>query len=197
MKLLCTSIFLVLTLSLFSQDEKTYSIEFGVTASTFSGTETSINKLGFAGGITHTWYNNPLFGKEVSILFTQKGAFNPPDREKGSNHFYKLTENYIHIPFSVLYQRKGITYMLGLSAGYLISFKEENENGIFPISEPFRKYEIALTAGAKINLTDQLKFKATIQQSVIPVKLYSVRGLRWYNQGHYNTSLFLGLVYQF
>ena len=197
MKLILTSILIILTFSLAAQEEKSYSVELGITASTFSGTETSINKLGLLGGVSYTWFNNPSFGGEVGLQFIQKGAFNPPDRENGSNHFYKLTENYIHIPFSALFQRGGITYMLGLSAGYLLSFKEENESGTFPISEPFRKYEIALTGGVKISLTDNLKFKASLHQSLIPVKLYSVRGLRWYNRGHYNTSLSLGLLYQF
>lgn len=190
---------LVLSFFLFflglSQEEKEYSVEFGLTASTLSGTQSSINKLGLTAGVNYTWFSNPLFGGELGLKFIQKGAFNPPDRDNGDNRFYKLTENYIQVPVLAMFHRKGISYMLGLSAGYLLSFKEENESGVFPTSEPFRKYEISGVGGVKINLTDQLKFKAELNQSLIPVKLYPSGGV-WWNRGHYNTSLILSLIYK-
>ncbi len=197
MKQLITILFLSILLNIYAQDEANYSIDFGITASTFSGTNTSINKLGLFGGVNYTWFSNPLFGGEVGLQFIQKGAFNPPDRDNGDNTFYKLTENYLQLPVSVLYYNKGITYMLGLAGGYLISFKEENERGVFPISAPFRKYELSAIGGVKIKLTNNILFKSALNQSLIPVKLYPSRGVRWYNRGHYNTSLILGINIKF
>lgn len=193
MRLIFSICLLSFTSLTFSQDEKSYNLNFGITASTLSGTETSINKIGFTGGGSYSWFSNPSFGGEVGLSFIQKGAFNPPDRENGNNSFYRLTQNYIQAPLSVLYYRKGITFSAGISLGYLLAFKEENQNGVFPVSEPFRKYEVAAIGGAKIKLTDNLAFFAAINQSLIPVKLYPSGG-PWFNRGFYNSSLILGLV---
>lgn len=182
------------TCLVYSQDDKIISFSAGINGSTISGSNSSINKLGLNSTVSYSLFKNPSFGKEIGVSFIQKGAFRTPNQEKGIYDYYKLTENYIHIPISFLYYKSGITYFGSLSPGYLISFKEENVNGIYPISIPFRKYEFAISTGVKLEITKNTFLKATFSNSIIPVRLHSSGTFRL-NRGQYNSSLVLSFGY--
>lgn len=178
-----------------SNEETSYSLSAGFSASGLSGSGGSrISKAGLMGEASYIKRQNPLFSYSIGIRFIQKGAVKPPDRENGDNRLYRLTLNYIHIPFNYTFTKSGIDYYAGIAPGYLLSFKEEDENGPIRSIVDFRPIEVAGNIGARFQLSKKTKFFAQLEHSLAYVRPY-IGGTFRANRGQYNSSLIFGLSY--
>lgn len=190
-------LFLFLSTFSFAQDDsESYSlIGGGVTASSISGSGTGINKVGFYLEYNRIKPINPLFSHSFGLRFIQKGALKPPDHEIGDFTLYKLSLNYIHLPFYFSFNKNGFSYYAGLAGGYLINYKEENENGTILSRTEFRKYEFSGSVGVRFQLSEKIILNSQLEASIIPVRPF-IGGAFRFNRGQHNSSLILGLSYK-
>jgi hypothetical protein len=179
-----------------TNEETSYSLSAGFSASGLSGSGGNrISKAGLMGEVSYIKRLNPLFSYSLGLRFIQKGAVKPPDRENGDNRLYRLTLNYIHIPFNYTFTKSGIDYYAGIAPGYLLSFKEEDENGPIRSIVNFRPIEVSGNIGARFQLSKKTKFFAQLEHSLAYVRPY-IGGAFRLNRGQYNSSLIFGVSYK-
>ncbi|MFP5471516.1 MAG: outer membrane beta-barrel protein [Bacteroidia bacterium] len=177
-------------------DSKPFStLSGGVTASSISGSGTSINKVGFYLEYNRIKPINPLLSYSFGLRVIQKGALKPPDHEIGDYTLYKLTLNYVHLPFYFSYNKNGFSYYAGLATGYLINHKEENENGSIRNQTEFKKYELSASVGVRFQLSQKITLNSQLEGSILPARPF-VGGSFRLNRGQHNSSLILGLSFK-
>jgi hypothetical protein len=201
MKQLFLYILILFTSAAFAQSdidkEHSYKLSTGFSASSLTGSVgKNFNKPGIWGEFQYSKRLNPLFSWSLGVRFIQKGALKPPDPENGDTRLYILTMNYVHVPFYYTFRKNGIDYFAGIATGYLISTKEEDENGPIFSSNGFRRLEVAGNIGARFQLFTKMQLITQFEHSLHYTRPY-VGGSFRLNRGHYNSSLILGVSYQF
>lgn len=128
------------------------------------------NKIGYQLGMfTSREIKNNLDWK-LAISWINKGSFKPSEPDKGIFNTYKISLNYVEVPFTVEFLWKGFTWEAGLSAGVLISSNEEDQNGVAPVqSLNYNFGEIAGIFGIHYNLTEKLGANVRYSRSVLPI----------------------------
>ena len=163
-------------------------------------------------GDQHDGYHRfaPMGGFWVSRLFTDRcgGRFEFRYIGKGSlknegtgaerRKVYGLALHYIELPviFEYHFLERWVAG-LGISGGYLLSAKEENQYGNLLVGgrKKFRPYEVAAHARVAFNLTTRCNVTLGASYSIVPIR-GKMEGWAGRN-GQFNNLLTFGLDYVF
>ena len=202
MKILNTLIFLfsitLLPLLLPAQTFRA-GILTGVSATQISGDQLGgFDKAGLVGGGMVSTRLGKKFDLVMEILYFQKGSKKNPNPDIEDYTSYLLRLSYFEVPLMVQWHfSKRFTFEAGPTFGALLSEYEEDEWGELPERRPFKKFELGIAGGMKVNFAKKFSFIARIESSVIPVRdHYSGEDYRL-NHGQYNAALFFGVQYTF
>ena len=158
------------------------------------------NKLGAVGGfmVNRTFTEN--FVMAMELKFIQKGARASYNINTQSGGFYRVQLNYIQLPLIAQYNFWNDFWgEFGLSYGYLISSKEENDSGELIGTIPFRKSEFAGLIGAAYDIPKtMLRINARFAYSLPVRRNDAQRQIQIFNprfKGQYNNSLEFSLTW--
>ncbi|MFL5765093.1 MAG: porin family protein [Bacteroidia bacterium] len=199
----CLSLLIIICLgfSLQAQNRFKGGLRLGISTSQVEGDGyRGFHKFGLAFGPTLTAKISDKWDAQFEMLFIQKGSQNSSidSTAAGSSYnYYRMSLNYLEVPFMLNYKQKKFTFELGLSGGVLISAKEENAYGEFPGLTPFKRYELACIAGVHYQLFKKLGFTWRYSNSILPIRDYQSGASFWFNPGQINVVLALTATYQF
>lgn len=168
----------------------------GFSTSQLSGDGLSgFNKAGLTLGAASGLNLNEKISAKIEFLFVQKGSKKPIT--ENDPRTYKVTLNYMEVPiiFSYHYKPK-IILEAGPSVGYLIGFKEEDETGVFPYSQPFNKTETCFILGINYILKENIGINVRYSNSVLYVRKLPASSIaRYFDKGQFNSVLTFTLLY--
>lgn len=177
-------------------------VRLGMTASQISGDHLAgFNKPGLTGGVfvALAYKNNYFFRLEMNYI--EKGSMGLAHPDKGIYDSYKLRLNYLEVPilFGYQYQEK-YSVSAGLSIGYLIRSKEEDQNGL--ISRPdefprFTEFEFGAIGAFSYQLNPKWSVGAEMGYSILPVRKHQGGAVYRLNRGQYNNAIMLVVKYHF
>jgi hypothetical protein len=135
------------------------------------------------------------------LVFSQKGARKNANPEKGFYDYYRARLNYIEIPLQVTYHFRRFDLYGGGYYARLISFKEENQNGVINTGLKFRNDDIGYLLGGEGKIKEKFMFGIRYAYSLVPIRKYS--GTFYYfnflqkvfNKGLYNNTLTIYFLY--
>ena len=167
----------------------------GLNTSQISGDQISgYNKLGVKLG---TFINYPLnknYNLQVELQLSQKGSKKPFIENSPQTYSFQL--NYIEIPISFDYKvRQFLSLESGLSFGYLLSYKEENEFGEIRTADP-NDIAIYFMLGANHQWKKNTRINFRYSHSIIPIRPHSSGGKWSLNKGQNSSVISLSLYYQ-
>lgn len=163
-------------------------------------------------GDQHDGYHRfaPMGGFWVSRLFTDrygvrfefryigKGSLKNEGTGAERRKVYGLALHYIELPviFEYHFLERWVAG-LGISGGYLLSAKEENQYGNLLVGDrkKFRPYEVAAHARVAFNLTTRCNVTLGASYSIVPIR-GKMEGWAGRN-GQFNNLLTFGLDYVF
>lgn len=196
MKLFAFVCGLLLTVSSLFAQKFEGGIFTGICGSQVGGDNYSgFNKAGFIiGGLVR----RPVSEKwnlQIELLYVQKGSrFVSSDSSKAD--FYQIKVNYIEIPFLAQYVRsEKLLFEVGPSFGVLTYSQEENLYGIIPGQKPFKTTEIAFNLGMEWIIYQNLRLNFRFTNSLLPIREHASGATYLFNQGQYNTAIYLTLRY--
>lgn len=167
----------------------------GLNTSQISGDQISgYNKLG---GKLGTFINYPLNKNcnfQVELQLSQKGSKKPYIENSPQTYSFQL--NYLEIPISFDYKvRKFLSVESGLSFGYLLGYKEENEFGEMSTVDP-NDIAIDFMLGANHQWKKNTRINFRYSHSIIPFRPHSSGGKWRLNKGQNSSVISLSLYYQ-
>ena len=157
------------------------------------------NKFGYhAGFYTTRKFKQSDLEWQLGIQWAAKGSFKPSEPDKGIYNTYKIKLNYAQVPFGIRKEFKKIWLDGGLTAGYLVSSQEEDQNGIVsPNTLDYTKIELAYYAGIKYWINDKVAFSIWQSRSILPmadaleITTFGLFG------GSFNNVIYFNLHYRF
>lgn len=169
----------------------------GAAGSQVSGDQLSgFNKAGIigGGGVRTGLGENSSIG--FRILYFQKGSRKPSKLDQGDPSYYRLRLNYIEVPVLLRFGLiKNFYAETGISAAYLISSSEEDEDGELPLRKSFEKIDLSGVLILGYPVAKSIDFQLGIWQSVLPVRSHGGNTVYRLNRGQYNTALTFTLLY--
>ncbi len=172
---------LIFSFRLHAQSHFRAGFSFGPLASDVLGTDTrdddaDFHHLGFSvGGIVHTELSEGN-SFQFEINYITKGATSPPD--SANNGYYKLTLNYLEVPFVFRHdikfnvKKKPVTrFQLegGFAVARLVHFNEKVNNYSQTFgAENVNKTEASLLVGINYIVTPQFYFGLRYENGLIP-----------------------------
>jgi len=198
--------FTVLIILLFFAGVAGYSQSFqggvlaGLNASQVDGdTYSGYHKAGIvAGAYVLTNLSRTVFSG-MEIKFAQKGSQKNPNPKTGDQETYKMRLNYIDIPVYLGVHSSEKTSLLGgVSAGYLMSATESDNNGKFPPEDQhaFNKIDIQGILGVRYQMTDRLSIDLRGAYSLVPIRNQTGTGLDYWRSNQFNNVLNTTLLYR-
>ncbi len=200
-KIFLLSILLFIATSGFSQSFKGGLIG-GLSASQISGDQlTGYNKAGiYAGGFVKLNLKEK-YGFQIELAYIEKGSQKNARPNKGDPKSYKLSLQYVEIPFILQYYfRPKLTFEGGLFYSVFINSKEEDEYGLMtlPANHPkFKKGEFGGQIGLAYKITDKWDVNLRSSASIFKVREHKGGGTYYLNRGQYNSVLMFSFRYQF
>jgi hypothetical protein len=166
-------------------------------------------------GDIYKGYNKPgvLFGAYVQtdlapaifaameIKYAQKGARNKLDPKATTQEKYIMRLSYAEIPIYLGFRASDRISMIGgISAGYLFSAKEFNENGPFVEQDQhkFNNFDLEPFLGFQFELLDRLKADLRFSYSVVPIRGQpgeNATTIYWLNN-QFNNVISLAIYYR-
>ena len=204
-KISIISILLFLVFSLSAQNFRGGLI-VGLSMSQIDGDSYSgYNKSGFLFGAVVDRKISEKLILAMEIKFLQKGSRNSYNIETGTGEYYRAKLNYIQIPLLAEYKCwKELSIQAGFGFGYLISSKEEDDNGELPDAYSFKKGEFAGIFGVSYDIPSKnIRFNLRATNSIFAVRKNPTQEMpnTYYydlrDRGQYNRNLEFGLVYFF
>jgi len=146
----------------------------GINASQVDGdTHNGYHKAGMVlGGYVQTDISRNLFAS-MELKFAQKGSRNIDSLATYGQIKYSMRLNYAEMPVYLgIRTSEKITLLAGASFGYLISGKEFNDYGEFPLEDqnPFNAFDLEAMIGFRFQITDRLFLDLRGAYSVIPIR---------------------------
>lgn len=145
----------------------------------FLGTNTSqiegdsykgFNKIGYQIGVFTSREISSKLDWKLGLSWINKGSFKPSEPDLGIFGTYKISLNYVEIPFTLEYPWKGIIIEGGLLAGVLISAKEEDENGQVTVKTLNYNFgEIGWVFGLQYPFSEKVKVNLRYSRSLLPI----------------------------
>ncbi len=179
----------------------------GFTATQVDGdTYGGYNKAGFQGGVFVNTLLSDLFGAQLEIKYTGKGARKPVTST--DPEVYNLTLHYVDMPVSVNARVKQIgSVEMGLVPGYLFAVKGEDSGGSFPSADylvTFKKFDFSFMMGINIKVFEKLKLNLRYTYSLLSIRSEDFENgyYSWFGNlfgpktGQYNNCLMAGIYYQ-
>ena len=196
MRLIILVLFSFLTLDLSAQ-KFSGEILLGAAGSQVSGDQLSgFNKAGIigGGGVRFGLRGSSILG--VRILYFQKGSRKPSKLDQGDPSYYRLRLNYIEVPVLLRFDLiKNFYAETGLSAAYLVSSSEEDQDGELPLRKPFHKTDFSGVLQLGYPISSSIDFQLGFWQSILPVRTHGGNTFYRLNRGQYNTALTFTLIY--
>lgn len=156
------------------------------------------HKPGLLGGIyVQTDLAPAVFGG-MEIKYSQKGARKKVTDKSPERYIMRL--GYIDIPVYLAFRtnERG-SILAGVSTGYLIHSKENDDYGELPAEDqkPFKSIDLQPFVGFQFDFLDQVKADLRFALSVLPVREQPGDGTNyyWYNN-QFNKVISLALYYQ-
>lgn len=167
----------------------------GLTTSQISGDQLAgYNKLGGKFGAFIIYPLNKKSSLKVELQLNQKGSKKPYIENSVQTYSFQL--NYLEIPISFDYKVRQFVWLeSGLSLGYLVSFKEENESGEMITKVP-NDLAIDFMLGANYQWKKNTIINIRFGHSIIPIRAHSSDGEWGLNNGQNSMIISLSLYYQ-
>lgn len=167
----------------------------GLTTSQITGDQLAgYNKLGGKFGTFIIYPLNKKSSLKMEIQISQKGSKKPYIENSLQTYSFQL--NYIEAPISFDYEvNQFVSIESGISLGYLVSFKEENEIGEI-ITEAPNDIAMDFMLGANYQWKKNTKINIRIGHSIIPIRADSSEGEWGLNKGQNSSIISLSIYYQ-
>jgi hypothetical protein len=171
----------------------------GISTSQISGDNLSgFNKLGINVGIGIRREVAPKWEACMDIMYIQKGSRKNSRPDKGDLDFYLMALDYVDVPLYMLYKQDKWQFEIGLSVGYLLSAKEEDQNGpILRVGREYNDLDVGGLLGLSYPLGDKVKLNIRASNSLLAVREHAGGSTFRLNQGQYNSVLAFGFRYYF
>jgi len=190
---LTRALFLFFTLFACSMDAQqafNAGIAIGMTTSQISGDGLGgWDKFGITGGAYVNAPFNKKNGLRIGLYYSEKGSRTKRDTLNFNTFSYRL--NYIEVPVQWSYQNGPFTFLSGLYYGQIIKQEILANQLTYPVSPPFRNFDIGLGLGAIIQLGDHLFIEGKFSSSIIPTRPSPnfANQNSYYEKGNYNQVL--------
>lgn len=174
-------------------------IYLGAAGSQVSGDELSGFNKGSAllgAGVTYPLKSTSAISMQLSYL--QKGSRKPSKLDQGDPTTYLMRLNYIEGTFSYDFSFTRKIYLrLGPSIGYLVSFKEENQDGLLGNRSKFAPLDISAMGAIGFPFSNSWNFELGYLQSILPIREHGSGETLYLNKGQYNSVITFTLVKSF
>ena len=124
------------------------------------------------GGYVQTDLSRSVFAG-MEIRYAQKGSRRNPDTKTGDQSKYIMRLGYMDIPVYMGFRTsETISFLGGLSAGYLMHSKELDNFGEFPEEDqrPFNNFDFQALLGMRVALTNRLDMDLRFAYSFMPIR---------------------------
>jgi len=167
----------------------------GLTTSQMTGDQLAgYNKLGGKFGAFIIYPLNKKSNLKMELQFNQKGSKKPYIENSLQTYSFQL--NYLEIPILFDYKvRQFVSIESGVSLGYLVSFKEENESGEMITQVP-NDLAMDFMLGANYQWKENTRINIRFGHSIIPIRAHSSNGEWGLNKGQNSSIISLSLYYQ-
>ncbi len=150
------------------------------------------------GGYVQTDLSRVIYAG-AEIKYSQKGSRKNPDTETGDQEKYIMRLGYMDVPIYLGFRTsQSISFITGLSVGYLMHSGEWDNHGRFPPEDnrPFNEFDYQALIGTRIELTDRLKFDLRLAYSFLPTRDLPGEIYWYWWDDQYNNVISTSLYYQ-
>jgi hypothetical protein len=171
----------------------------GAAGSQVSGDELSgFNKGSALLGLGVTYPIKATSALSLQLSYLQKGSRKPSKLDQGDPTTYLMRLNYIESTISYDFSLSRKLYLrMGPSIGYLVSFKEENQDGLLGNRSKFAPVDISLVGCLGFPFSNSWNFEFGYLQSILPIREHGSGETLFLNKGQYNSVITFTLVKSF
>lgn len=199
LKIILIGIIFNLSITVYSQNFKG-GLLAGMVASQVDGDMfAGYNKPGFQfGGFVNIKFGTKI-GGQTELKFIQKGSRKSQNFEKGDYTYYKLSLNYIEMPFLfTVMMKKKVKFEVGAGIAYLAKALEDKDGYGWELPYPdFKNIEIPFMLGFDFKLGKKLVANFRYSYSILPIRNHPGDQVYWTNRGQYNNLISFVLYYKF
>lgn len=194
--------FLLLILFSFSVNAQRFEggILGGLSASQVEGDFTKgYHKPGvLVGGYVQTDLSRTAFAG-MEIKYAQKGSRRNPDKKSEDQSKYIMRLGYIDVPVYIgVRTSETISFLAGLSAGFLMHSAEYDNFGKFPEEDekPFNDFDFQAFLGVRFEMTERLTLDLRFAYSFLPTRDLVGEPTNYWFDDQYNNMLSTALYYR-
>lgn len=150
------------------------------------------------GGYVQTNLTRMVFAG-MELKFMQKGSRNIDSLATNGQIKYVMRLNYVDMPFYLgIRTSEKISFLVGLSPGYLLSGNEYNDYGIFPEEDrrPFNAIDLEALLGFRFQFTDRLFVDLRGAYSLLPIREQPGDPLWYWKSNQFNNLLSTTVLYR-
>lgn len=172
----------------------------GLNASQVDGdTYSGYHKPGIVlGGFVQTDLSRSVYAG-MELKFAQKGARNRDSLATDGQIKYIMRLNYVDLPVYLGFRTSDkISFLVGMSAGYLLSGNEYNDYGKFPPEDQneFSPIDVQALLGFRFQITRRLYIDLRGQYSVVPIREQSGNALWYWKSNQFSNVLNTTVLYR-
>lgn len=187
-------LFLALGLSAQNADQRSVFkpyFSLGLTSSQISGDKLSgFDQFGLNAALGTELDLGGQWTPRLELQLDQRGSRLNARPDKGQFQSYLLRLNYVQVPLIMGYTRGSSGLELGLAPGYLLSSREEDENGSYPLQQrEFEDLDVAFLAGIRYRFHERWELCTRLEQSVTKVRDHLGSSTFRLNRGQYSTAI--------
>lgn len=158
------------------------------------------DQIGFvAGAFVHNHPGEKWQG-QFGIQYSRKGSRHVVPRQYGGYEDFEIRLNYIELPILIRYNSKKVFFELGATFGVMFKVRTWDAAGE-TVPQEFKNWEFGMIAGLGYNFNDQFFIELTSQNSILPIKEFTIYYPRFlpnlFNRGMYNNLLGVMFGYRF
>lgn len=135
----------------------------------------------------------------MEIKYSQKGSRKNPDVKKGDQEKYIMRLGYMDVPVYMGFRTsESISFLAGLSVGYLVHSGEWDNHGKIPKVEerPFNNFDFQALIGTRLDLTARLKLDLRLAYSFLPTRDLPGERLDYWWDDEYNNVISTSIYYR-
>lgn len=191
-------LFIFFLTSLKAQNFKA-KLSLGAAGSQVSGDDLSgFNKGSALFGLGVTYPLKSTSAVSLQLYYLQKGSRKPNNLDQGDVTTYLMRLNYIESTISYDFSLSRKIYLrTGPSIGYLVSSKEENQDGILGNRTNFSPIDISLMGAIGYPFSNSWNFEFGYLQSLLAIREHGSGETYYLNKGQYNSVITFTLVKTF
>jgi hypothetical protein len=171
----------------------------GAAGSQVSGDELSgFNKGTALLGLGVTYPIKATSALSLQLYYLQKGSRKPSKLDQGDPSTYLMRLNYIESTVTYDFSLSRKLYLrVGPSIGYLISSKEEDQDGLLGNRSKFSPADFSLAGALGFPFSNSWNFEFGYLQSLLPIREHGSGESYYLNKGQYNSVITFTLVKSF